>query len=150
MSNFFKNKNNGLSAQQNKKEQKKAINKALHQVFAMAREGQVASLNHEGVVYLMLRNDKFTELIQNGGRLNSTPQQQEFNRSYQQLLQFLGTLDVTNERQNEAFNELDALTFDFSEARMKKEQEKVVEDYKAVLEKFPELTEPTKQAGKLT
>jgi len=152
MSNFLQDKNNRLSNKQNKKEQKKQLNKALHQVFGMAMEGQIASLNHMGQQYVMLRNDKLNELIQNGGRMNATPQQKEFNASYQQLLQFMQTLDTSDvdSDENRAFEALDGLTFDFSEARFKRDQEDAVNEFKKVLEEFPFLTDSKVKSGKLT
>lgn len=115
------------------KEDKKAVTKALHQTFKMAMEGQLAGINHNGIQYLMMRQDIFNEIIKSGGRVLLTDEQKNFSKHYQVLLQIMNVLNIEDEHESNLFDEIDQFTFDFSQIM---NNQGAVKERKDVLEKF--------------
>ena len=140
--NKYKQSTSSLSPKKQGKEDKKGITKALHQVFKMAMEGQVAGLNHGDTQYVMMRQDVLQQFVQNGGQVNMTPEQKLFRDEYQVLLHIMQKLDDTlDEEVAELFTEIDSFTFDFSDAMNgnKKDQALVLKRYQEMLDKHPKL-----------
>lgn len=111
----YKNSQAGVTAKQQKKEDKKGLTKALHEAFKVAGQGQVAGINHHGTHYLLTRKDVFENIIQNGGKMLLSPEQKEFFQEYQVLLHIMESLDTSIPEESDLFTEVDQFTFDFSQ-----------------------------------
>ena len=110
----YKQAQGGAKPRQQNKDQKKGVTKALHETFKMAMTGQISGINHQGVQYLMLRQDVFNDIIQNGGKLITTEEQKVFYQHYQILLNLMQSLNIEDEVESALFDEIDQFTFDFS------------------------------------
>lgn len=121
----------GMNAKNQNKEEKKGVVKALQKSFKLAQDGQLAALMHLGSKYFMMREDILQNLIQNQGKVINTPELIEYNKNYQILLHMMQSLDTSEEKQEKAFNEIDAFTFDFSQhfQGFKKDREKVLKRF---------------------
>lgn len=135
----YKNSMKGVSPKQQKKEEKKSISKALNDTFKLAMTGQVAGLQHQGVMYLMMRQDIFNDVIKNGGKLLITEEQKEFHQYYQILLHMMQSLNMEDEKESELFAEIDQFTFDFSQfmndQNETKKRREILKDFKETIER---------------
>ncbi len=132
------------------KDAKKSLEKALMTAYKMAANGETAAIQHKGQVFVMARKDIFDEGVRNNGQFNLSPEQKEFQKSYQKLLETMGKLqyevkdrdqfdtddlykmhvDMMN-RNLVLFNGLDEFTFEFSEAmpKSKAERKRVTDEF---------------------
>ena len=113
--NKYKNTQGGAQPRQMNKDGKKAITKALHDTFKMAMTGQVAGIQHNGVQYMMMRQDVMQGIIQNGGQMLLTDEQKEFHQNYQILMHMMQNLNIEDPTESELFDEIDQFSFDFSQ-----------------------------------
>lgn len=113
--NKYKATQGGVKSRQMSKETKKGVTKALHETFKMAMTGQVAGIMHNGVQYMMLRQDVFQGIIQNGGQLLVNDEQREFHQNYQILMHMMQNLNIEVPEESELFDEIDQFSFDFSQ-----------------------------------
>ena len=139
--NKYKNTQGGGKPRQMVKENKKAVTKALHDTFKMAIQGQVAGINHNGAQYLMMRQDIFQNIIQNGGQLLVTEEQKEFHQSYQVLLHMMENLNPEDPIEAELHDEIDQFTFDFSDnmnnPKGEKRRKEILNEFKETVEEYP-------------
>lgn len=142
--NKYKNKMSGAKGKSQAKDDKKAVTKALHQTFKVAMQGQIAGITHNGVPYLMVRQDVFNDIIKNGGNLISTDEQKAFHKEYQILMHMMQGLNIEDPKESELFDEIDQFTFDFSEnmnnqngANKRKE---ILKEFKQTIESHDLLT----------
>lgn len=143
----YKNKIGGAKGKDQGKSGKKQTTKALFQALKLSSDCQIAGILHDGRKYVMLSEDKMNELIQNGGRILSTPEQKQFNAQYQVLLQLMANMDNENEDENDLFTELDQLTFDFSDAMngTKETRKRVTQTFEDLINGNEKLIELYKQ-----
>ena len=113
--NKYKMTQGGVSQRQQNKEQKKGVTKALHDAFNLAISGQVAGIQHNGVQYLMLKQEVFQSIVQNGGQMLLTDEQKAFHQEYQILMHMMQSLDIEDPDESELFDEIDQFSFDFSQ-----------------------------------
>ena len=113
--NKYKMSQGGIGKRQQGKENKKGVTKALHDTFNLAKTGQVGGIQHEGVQYLMLRQDVFQNIIQNGGQMLVSEEQKAFHKEYQVLLNMMQSLNIEDPDESELFDEIDQFSFDFSQ-----------------------------------
>lgn len=145
MSNFvqkYKNKMGGMKGKNVAKDSKKQTTKALHQALKLAQDDQIAGIIHLGTNYVMLKQDMLNQLIQNGGRIATTPEQKEFQVQYQVLLNLMKNMNVELEDENELFTDLDSFTFDFAQATngLKEERKRVSKEFKELIDSNEKLT----------
>ena len=142
--NKYKATQSGVKGKQMTKEGKKAITKALHDTFKMAMTGQVAGIQHNGVQYMMMRQDVLQGIIQNGGQLLTSDEQREFHQHYQVLMHMMGTLNIEDPEESELFDEIDQFSFDFSQhmndAKATKKRAEILKEFKDTIANNPLLT----------
>ena len=139
--NKYKQTQGGANPKQMGKEDKKGITKALHQSFKLAMQGQVAGIQHNGVQYMMLRQDVFQGIIQNGGQMLLTDEQKEFHKHYQILMHMMQNLNIEDPEESEVFDEIDQFSFDFSQnmndPKGGKKRREILAEFKETIASIP-------------
>ena len=139
--NKYKQQQGGANPKQMGKEDKKGITKALHQSFKLAMQGQVAGIQHNGVQYMMMRQDVMQGIIQNGGQMLLTDEQKVFHKHYQILMHMMQNLNIEDPAESEIFDEIDQFSFDFSQImndpNKAKERREVIKEFNEKVESFP-------------
>ena len=139
--NKYKNASGGGKPRQMAKEDKKAVTKALHQTFKMAMQGQVAGIQHNGVQYLMMRQDIMQGIIKNGGQMLLTDEQKEFHQNYQILMHMMQNLNIEDPLESEIFDEIDQFSFDFSQnmndPKGEKKRAEILKEFQDTIAEYP-------------
>ena len=141
----YKNAQKGVKPKQQSKDAKKAITKALHQTFKMAIDGQLAGINHDGIQYVMMKQELFNNIIQTGGKVLISDEQKAFHKEYQILLNMMQSLQIEDEEESRLFDEVDQFTFEFSQfmndPNASKKRREIVTEFKELVDTSPILIE---------
>ena len=147
-----------------RKDDKKALQKALMDAFKLASGGAIAQTNHKGRIYLLAEIKPPLAQINHNGMphvllpLNVPQETKDLAHGHQKLLTALSVLNYEQkarsefetdeqyekhleitERNENLFALLDEMTFEFAEGFAKKphEQKKIVEKFNKILEENP-------------
>jgi hypothetical protein len=155
------------SVRRNIKAEKNQIVKQMKQAVTIAGEGGIAVTVISGVKYIVLTEPTLQEALVNVQKFGQftasvSPELEHFSKKHQELHQLMASLnyDIRAKEENESdedyqkyidimdrnamlYAELDAFTFEFSEAmgKTKDRRRKVLESYKKVFEEFPILND---------
>lgn len=136
--NKYKNKQQGGKPRQQQKANKKAVTNALHETFKMAMSGQIGGIQHEGVHYLMMKQEVFQGIIQNGGQFLLTDEQKKFHNEYIILNNMMKSLSIDDDKESELHDELDQHLFEFSEnmndPKGGKKRTEILKEYRKTIE----------------
>ncbi len=139
--NKYKNAQGGGKPRQMVKENKKAVTKALHETFKMAMTGQVAGIQHNGVQYMMMRQDVLQGIIQNGGQVIITDEQKVFHQGHQILMHMMGNLNLEDPTESEIYDDIDQFSFDFSQnmndPKGEKKRVEILKEFNDTVAKYP-------------
>lgn len=137
--NKYKNSQKGVSPKQQKKEEKRSITKALNDTFKMAMDNQVAGIQHQGIMYVMMKQEIFNQAIQTGGKILVSDEQKDFHSNYQILLHMMQGLNIEDEKEAELYAEIDQFTFDFSQymndQNAAKKRREILKEFRETIER---------------
>lgn len=146
--NKYKNAQGGGNPKQQNKDNKKAVTKALHDTFKMAMQGQVAGIQHNGVQYVMMKHEVFTQVIQSGGKMLISDEQKVFHQHYQILMHLMQGLNMEVQEEADLFADIDQFTFDFSQhmndPNGAKQRREILKEFKETIDGSKLLTDMEK------